>query len=150
MYHHFGSKEGLLAELLDARMTGFLDTLAAAPLSEDLELDLRACAVSVFTFARNEAEFYRFFLGLMFAPVDSQAYALAVVYARKQHKAIEALFERRSNPKNCGSLPSALLGATFQGLLHNYITLYLQGYIDLTPFKAAMAVKQFVHGARAS
>jgi TetR/AcrR family transcriptional regulator len=146
LYHHFGSKEGLLAALLAQRMDAFLDELAALPLSGDLEQDLRACAQRLFSFARAEPEFYRFFLALMFAPVDSPAYALACGYAHRQHKAIECLFSRTPPERNNLGVQSALLGATFQGLLHNYITLYLQGHIDLTPFRAAMAVKQFVHG----
>ncbi len=69
LYHHFGSKRGLLERLMEERLQALHAALqdGGAP-SGDLDAALTALAEATFAFAAGERTFYRLYLTLWFAP----------------------------------------------------------------------------------
>ncbi len=146
LYHYFKSKSGLLATLLEERFMPLLVKMENLQLVGDLHRDLEQCAGCMFDFAVNTSESYRLFLCLMFSSPESEQFRLALTSARRQHLAVERVI--RNAPFLHGEWRDrlSLYAATFQGLVHNYITLFLQGYMPLDDQAAHRVAGQFLYG----
>ncbi|WP_167512541.1 TetR/AcrR family transcriptional regulator [Oceanidesulfovibrio marinus] len=145
LYYHFKSKQGLLSTLLDERLSPVLVHLEEQEPSGDIEPDLTRCAATLFAYAASNPEMYRLFLALMFASPESPQHEIAAVHAERQFRAIERIFVRAVEAGTVED-DAALLAATFQGALHNYITLFLLGHVGLDEGAARGAAHRFVHG----
>jgi len=147
LYHYFGSKEGLLTELFVEHFEPFLKELQkAAHYEGDLPLTLDRVAAAYFLFARNDGAFYRMLLSLIYGPPESQALKVAVGYAKAPFDIIEELFLAAS--KDHGNMRGRhkMYALTFVGMINNYITLFLNGYLEITEQLRYQAVHQFQHG----
>ncbi len=95
LYHHFGSKQGLLDALLSAHFDGLLARVAeAADYRHDLPLTLTRVAEAYFTYAAEHRQFYRMQLSMWFAPRHSVAYVAVSRLAGRQQELLETLFSR--------------------------------------------------------
>ncbi len=148
LYHYFGSKRGVLETLMDARLSALHAGLAkAAAPSDDLATALVEVARLTFTFARQEPAFYRLYLTLWFAPIESEAYGVGATRHQRHFEMIDGLFRAAErDPKDPPGRHRAL-AATFLGMLNNYIGLALNSYAGLNDALARHSVREFLHGA---
>jgi TetR/AcrR family transcriptional regulator len=147
LYHYFGSKEGLLTELFVEYFEPFLKELREAARYEgDLTLTLDRVAATYFLFARNNTTFYRMLLGLFYAPPRSEGLRIAAEYAKTPFDILEDLFVRAT--KDHGNMRGRhrVYALTLIGMINNYITLFLNGYLELTDQFRRQALHQFQHG----
>ncbi len=147
LYHYFGSKEGLLTELFSSHFTPFLkDLQGAAQYDGDLPMTLDRVTATYFLFARVNKDFYRMLLALIYAPPESQALKIASAFAKEPFTILEQLFLHAS--KDHGNMKGRhqMYAVTLIGMINNYVTLFLNGYIDITEELRRQALRQYMYG----
>lgn len=109
MYYYFGSKEGLLSEILNTYYTRFLTDLEnAASLPEDVALTFFRLMRVYFDYARSNRSFIVFKSGF-FRVGEDTAYKIARPYIETEYEIIERVFgvaakhagNIRGKEKNC-------------------------------------------------
>lgn len=147
LYHHFGSKRGVLETLMDERLGALHAALAAvaAPKGE-LAVALAGVVRATFAFARAQPAFYRLYLTLWFAPVRSEAYDVARRFHARHFEAIERLFREAGRDRRAARGRQRALAAAFLGMLNNNVGLALNDCLALNDKLARKAVDAFLHG----
>ncbi len=147
LYHYFGSKEGLLTELFVEFFEPFLKELRkAASYERDLPLTLDRVAEAYFIFARNNRVFYRMLLSLIYGSPESEGLRIASSYAKAPFDIMEEVFLKATEDHGNMRGRHKMYAITFVGMVNNYITLFLNGFIDITDRLRYQAVHQFQHG----
>jgi len=147
LYHYFGSKRGLLEQLLSTSFHALQERLReAADYRGDLPLTLQRVAYTYFKFAGERPVFYRLQLGLWFAPIESEGFQVLSNLNRFQYDLIEKIFlDAVPQHGNMRGRHQAY-ALTFLGMLNTYIGLGLNGLAELDESLARRAVHQFQHG----
>ncbi len=147
LYHYFGSKQGLLASLLEENYSELFEALEpACAYRRDVISTLTAIAHVYFEFARRRRSFYRLQLALWFAPPESVAFQAVLEANTKQQRLMEDLFLRAAEDHGNMQGRHKAYAATFLGMLNTYISLSLNGLGELDPEQVRNAVHQFMHG----
>lgn len=145
LYSYFGSKRGLLDDLLDEGFEPFLCRLArAVEHQDDLPLALNRVTRTFFEFADSDRQFYGLVLILASAPADSEAARAFADDAARWHEALVSLFAASSNPRVHGRAEQ--LAVTFLGMINTWIALALRSGLALDQDLAFQAVHQYMHG----
>jgi len=147
LYHYFGSKRGLLNELLSTYFGRLHQEVEpAAEYHGDLPLTLNRLAAVYFGYAQEYPVYYRFQLALWFAPPDSDAFRAVAALNETQQELLEDLFLRAT--ADHGNMRGRHRGyaATFLGMVNTYVALALNGYAELDDDLVYRAVHQFMHG----
>ena len=147
LYHYFGSKQGLLAALLNTHYDRLHHLLVvAAAYNGDLPVTLNTITSAYFRFAGEHPVFYRMQLAMWFAPIDSEPYKLTVPLRQRQGELIRNVFAQAAGRLDDGQERDRIYTATFLGMIHTYISMALNGHITLDEIAANRAVYQFMHG----
>ena len=147
LYHYFGSKKGLLIALLENNYRPFLrDLKSITNSSKDITLVLEDVTNHYFNFANSNPVFYRFFLSLMFAPMESEARLSAAIFLDEQFRLFEDMFKRNEEIHGNMIGRSRRYAVTFQGVVNSYITMSLYDNSSLDRESAHNACHQFMHG----
>jgi TetR/AcrR family transcriptional regulator len=136
-----------LAALLAEHFDPFLGLLREAARYEgDLPLTMDRVTAAYFGFARENRAFYRMLLALIYAPPESQALRIASSFAAEPFNILERLFLAAA--KDHGNMKGRhrMYAVTLIGMINNYITLFLNGYIEITEQMRYQAIHQFMHG----
>ena len=145
LYHYFGSKEGLLAALLEEHREPLRQALAGAH-DGDLPTTLNAIASAYFQFSNQHPFFCAMQLTMWCTPKDSAPYRQIQPFRQWQEELLEQVFARALSRFAGMQGRTRLYGATFFGMIHTCIGLALAGQIVLDEAAAARAAHQFLHG----
>ncbi len=147
LYHHFGSKLGLLEALLSERLE-LLETelRRTGDYQHDLPKTLDEVTIATFAFARANPDLYRLHLSLWFAPQQSEAYRVVVRFHERHFAIIEKLFLKAAQDHGNMKGRHRAYAASFLGMLNNAVSLGLNAYTALNEVLARQAVHQFMHG----
>lgn len=147
LYHYFGSKRGLLETLMHEHFDRLYSQLnAVADYRGDLPQTLGQVVRIFFWFARAEPQFYRVALSMWLAlPANESHQVVAPLHKRNQAR-LEQLF--REAAADHGNMQGRHIqyAASLLGMLHSYITLALNGYLELDEQLAEQTVRQFSYG----
>ena len=146
LYHHFGSKRGLLEALIDQRLSPLSVALAGSAPRGDFAATLTAIAEATFAFAAAERSFYRLYLTLWFAPIRSEAYEVARSFHERHFAAVERLLRDSLAAEGLPEDRGRALAAAFLGVLNNAIGLALNNYATLGANRAREAAHAFLYG----
>jgi AcrR family transcriptional regulator len=147
MYHYFGNKEGLLKEIFVERFTPFVEKLRVVSRYQgDLPLSLDRVVETYFEFARNEKDFYRLLLALMYGPPDSQALGIAFSFAEEPFRLLENMFTRAAEDHGNMRGRHQMYALTLIGMINNYVTLFLNGYVEITEGLRRQVLRQYMYG----
>ncbi len=148
LYHHFGSKRGILESLMEERLAALFAALAdpGAPHGE-LAAGLTAIAEATFAYAAAERTFYRLYLTLWFAPIRSEAYEIARRFHERHFAAVERYFRDAARSDAALEGRGRALAAAFLGLVNNHIGLALNNYAALNARLARETAAAFLYGA---
>jgi TetR/AcrR family transcriptional regulator len=147
LYHYFGSKRGLLADLL-AREEGPLLTAIdrVAEYQGDLVLTLEKLARAYFQIAKKSPNFYRMSLAMQYAPPESEAFNAIKPYTRRQQDALEKVFRQAAEDHGNMAGRHKRYAAGLLGAINAAIGLYYQGDWELDDQAVYQVVHQFMHG----
>lgn len=147
LYHYFGSKRGLLETLVQERGAPLVAQVRqAADYTGDLPLVLHRVVTAYFQFATREPVFARLLLSLWFAMPEHDAFQVVARTNEQQHQCIEELFAQAAHDHGNMRGRQRIYAATLLGMVHTYIGLALNGYLELSEDHARQAVQQFSHG----
>ena len=147
LYHHFGSKRGLLDALLEEHFEPLNESLRrAADYRGDLPLTLTRVSLTFFAEAEREPSFARLRLALLFAPLESEACGAVTPWLGAQQKVLENMFEAASRDHGNMRGRHHAYAASFLGLLNTYVSLALGGHEELNEPLSHRIVHQFMHG----
>ncbi len=146
LYHHFGSKRGLLEALIDERLGPLRVALAGDVPRGEFAATLTAIAEATFAFAAAERSFYRLYLTLWFAPIHSEAYEVARSFHERHFAAVERLLCDALAAEGLSEGRGRALTAAFLGVLNNAIGLALNNYAALGAERAREAAHGFLYG----
>jgi AcrR family transcriptional regulator len=147
LYHHFGSKQGLLEALLSSRFEPLAAAVEkAAEYHGDLPRTLRALAGAWLGFARENPVYYRLHLSLFFAPADGEAFRAAAGLNERLFTLLEDLFASAARQHGNMKGRQRMYAATFLGFVNNCAGLALNGYLQPDPHLVDRMVHQFEHG----
>jgi len=147
LYHYFGSKEGLLKELLQS----FSDRLCAdlkqaSEYQGDLTGTLDRVASVYFRVAQGNPKYYRMQLAQLFAPPEGETQKIAARFGEEQYAVIEKLFLEASRDHGNMRGRHKLHDAAFIGMVNNYITIAWQGHVTLDDTLRRQVLHHFMHG----
>jgi TetR/AcrR family transcriptional regulator len=147
LYHHFGSKLGLLRTILQEGFAAMAVRIsAAAAYRGDLKRALETAAGAYFEYSDDKPAFYRLLLLLWFCPQDSEEHGASVSHFQFQQAMFEGLF--RDAARDHGNMLGRhqAYAATFLGMVNTYIGLRMNGHLRIDRKLTARAVHQFMHG----
>lgn len=148
LYHHFGSKDGLLEALLQDRFEELFDALGPAlQYHGDLPATLTAVAQAYLGFAQKRADFHRLQLALWYSAPESSAHQAVAPYIERQRELLEGLF--KSVVPDHGNLRGhhATYALVFPGLLNAVIAAPEGAGLEANGDALARhVVKQFMYG----
>lgn len=131
MYHYFGSKEGLLSDVLKIYYGSFLEALKkAVTLPEDIPLTFFRLAKVYFDTAQENVAFFRFRAGLTLRDGEDTAYIAAKEYILEESRIITEFFNKASQHIGNISGKETLCTISFIGTINATISAYLQSSDD--------------------
>lgn len=135
--------------MLDDHVTGLFAAIGpTARYSGCLTSDLNALASAYFRCAEGHRAGYRLQLPLWFTPPRSEAFVAVAPHHQREQRLLEGLFLDSSVDNGNGRGRHRVFALTFRRMLHTYISLMLNDYLELDPTLARAAVHQSVHGIR--
>jgi len=147
LYHYFGSKHGLLTALLEEQHAHLLGSLeAAAAAGGDIQPTLDRLLGAYLDCARARPDFYRFWLTLLFAPPDSEAFEPASRLYLGQQALVERVFQEAVRRHGNMRGRHQRYAYTFIGLANGAAALLLSGRRPVTPQLRRDLLHQFSHG----
>ncbi|NTU96739.1 MAG: TetR/AcrR family transcriptional regulator [Chlorobiaceae bacterium] len=147
LYHYFGSKEGLLREIVHRDFHPFLDLLAkACEFRGDLTATLESAVRAHFFFASEKKILYGFYLAQMFAPGESGASKQFMPVVERHYAIMEEMFRSAENSHGNMRGRSKRYAITFAGHINAYITAWHYDQIALSEESAYLACQHFMHG----
>lgn len=147
LYHYFGSKEGLLRELLTTYHQSLLRRIEQeANYEGDLPLTMYKLTTFYFTYAKENKKFYRLLLGMRFYPPQSEAYKAASPLIQQQVGVLEQMFLNAS--KDHGNMRGRqyTYAITYLGMVNSYIEVYSDQEFKEQGQIVVKAIQQFMHG----
>ncbi|HTX73824.1 MAG TPA: TetR/AcrR family transcriptional regulator [Rectinemataceae bacterium] len=147
LYHHFGSKRGLLEGIFEVKATPLCQEVAKACVYEkDAKRSLETLAQAMGQYARGQSDFYRLLLALWFAPPDSEAHDVSRQWNAKLFESVESLFVSMAGQHGNMKGRHSAYAASFLGMVNTMIGLALNGYREFEGEALRSAVKYFMHG----
>jgi AcrR family transcriptional regulator len=147
LYHHFGSKQGVLEALVQVHMEDWLSRLeAAAAYRGDLPMTVFQVARAFFAYATEHPAYHRLHLAMWYAPPESVPHEVIAPFLLRQHQRLEHLF--REAARDHGNLRGhqTAYAISLAGILNGYISSLLAARVPLDERVAGEACKQFMHG----
>lgn len=147
LYHYFGSKRGLLEAILEEYFEPIIsDVEKAAAYTGDLSRNLDTLCKTYFRFAQARPAFFRMKLSMYFAPPQSEPYQAVRPLYHREYRVLEEMFLQATAHHGNMRGRHRRYAATFLGTIHNHVSLFLNGAVELNDETAYMAVHQFAHG----
>jgi AcrR family transcriptional regulator len=147
LYHHFGSKEGLLRVALERDGGELCQRVALACAYEhDVKASLERVAFCLLGFARERPDFYRMLMAMRYAPPDSLPNALANECVSGLSASLERLFQEAA--KDHGNMKGRhrAYAAAFLGAMDARAMPSLNGGKAYSDAEIRQAIHHFMHG----
>ena len=148
LYYYFGSKYGLLENVLAENYGDFHNELAACAKYEgNLEDNLTRIAKAYFRFSVNNHRFCTMMLSMMFAAEKSEAYGAVQPIVKDQFNIITDLFFKSKDTVGNMRGRQEQYAVGFTGLIAYYITYCSQKNMQpVSDRQVYEIVHQFLHG----
>jgi AcrR family transcriptional regulator len=151
LYYYFGSKTGLLNEILKINGDEFIALIKETSVYQgDLPITLYRVAAAYLEYASKHRKFYFFMIALSYYAKENEAHKAIEPYINEVYQIILSIFE--SAAKELGNMNGRQqrFATGFVGTI-NYYLLYLSetsssGEIEITNDQVFSLVHQFMHG----
>jgi TetR/AcrR family transcriptional regulator len=147
LYHHFGSKQGVLEALLAMYLKPFNLKLAERCVyHQDIVLSLEGVARTFFEFAQLEPLFFRLWMTMRLAPAQSVPFEALSPYTQVQQQLLSTLFANAALQHGNLRDKQDMLALSFSGLLYIYATQAIQTRRKMDETMVYRIVHQFMYG----
>lgn len=147
LYHHYGSKDGLIAAVVDrgfAVLNRALDTLG--PYDRDLPWYLERQAGLWIDTVRVQPDWFRVQLSLTFLPAENRSSTPVRVGTLALQRRMEALFEEAAQQHGNMRGRHRLLAAGWLGALNHWTGIELGGWAEPDQAFLRAGTRQFLYG----
>ena len=146
LYHHFGSKEGLLEALLEQNYSRWFALLVPATAWHgDLWLAVFNVARTFLKFASSQPAFYRMQLCMSFAPPESAPSRLIAPFVKRQQELLERMLIEAARDRGAYSSSQRANAAMLTAILHSSIGSSQHQTEAEVDELARLTARQFVH-----
>ncbi len=140
-------KREILEELLDRHFTIMDEAVKGATrYSGDLATTLERIVYSYFTFAKENREFYRLQLSLVFGPPENEATIAVLARMTPQYIFTGEMFRQAAYQHSKIGDNEFLTAANFIGMINTYISFHIHGHNELENKDVIHAVQHFMYG----
>lgn len=154
LYYFFGSKEGLLDELVKGQCalldSAVMEACVYHPDPQNYHNDVKPLLVRVvctfFRFADENKKFYSFLLSLNFAPPQSVSALVSGKYNKQHYDILTAMFYEISAVHSNIRGRETAYAFRFLALVNAQIALWHRGFAQLSIMEAENIVHGFLHG----
>ena len=147
LYHHFGSKYGLLRDVVNWMMRPLLANLEHAwPYKGDLPMTLQSITAAFFRFAELHPISFRYYLSLHLAPKNSDSRRAVEVINRDVTQGVTDVFRAASRDHGNMRERHLMLAAGYLGMVNTFGALITEGSMKMSEQLVHKAVHQFSHG----
>lgn len=152
LYYYFGSKLGLLKNLLETEYKVLEEkVLAAAEMKADLPEVLYQVARAFFDFAASHEKFYLFSLSLLYTGKENEAFQAVSPFIENHYNTIVSIFENASDQLGNMHGRQRLFAVGFTGILNHHIMTVSHGLSENEKFEISNEVtfeivRQFLYG----
>lgn len=149
LYYYFGSKEGLLEELIKNHLSDFfLNLESKIDYNENIVLSLEKIIFHFMNFAKNNSRFYRLFINLAFSPEKSTSYNCIKKYLVEEYSIIEKVFINAEKFHGNMKGKSKIFTSSFIGVMNSMASYYLftKNEKDISEENSRNVCKQFIYG----
>jgi len=147
LYHHFGSKHGLIEALIEERHAALMARLRpAAGYAHDLTGTLLALLSAYLDAAADDPAFFRLWMTLLVAPPEHECFALASLRYRDQLELIEQVFDEATADHGNMRGRARRYAYTFIALVNAIAALQLSGALVADEATRFAIIHQFSHG----
>jgi AcrR family transcriptional regulator len=147
LYHHFGSKQGLLDTVLMDKMLPLMRDLSfAAEYKHDLVANINAVMQLILTYAKTEPVFFRLQLALRFAPPKSDAYLAIDPFLKQQHEMLTDLFKKAAADHGNMLGREEIYALSLLGTANTYALQVVNAQLEWDEPLLYRAMHQFMHG----
>ena len=143
----YQNKREVLEELLDRYFNIMNETVKSATrYSGDLATTLERIVYSYFTFAKENREFYRLQLSLVFGPPENEATMAVLARMTPQYIFTGEMFRQAAYQHSKIGDKDFLTAANFIGMINTYISFHIHGQNELENKDVIHAVQHFMYG----
>lgn len=152
LYYYFGSKQGLLKEILDSNSTVLGRMLNDAVEKPGNVPDvLFRVAQAYFDFARNHWEFYLFMVGQLHSGRETEGFQAVHPFISQYYKILVKIFEDSSDELGNMRGRQMQFAVSFMGILDSHMMIFMinedeQGDFSVSDEKIREIVNQFLYG----
>ncbi len=147
LYHHFGSKRGLLEAIATERYLPFLAEFEKRTCYRgDVTAALTAALAALLDSARKNPEFARLRLALSFCPPESEERQVMREPDERLMTLTRALFTAAAADHGNMRGRDLPYAASFLGMAGAYVSLLLQGKLDPDTDLTARIIHHYMHG----
>jgi len=147
LYHHYGSKEGLVTALVDRGFRHLNQSLdGQGPYDRDLPWYLERQAGRWIEAVRLQPDWFRLQLSLTFLPAENLASAPVRPGTLALQKRMEKLFEEAGEQHGNMRGRHRLLAAGWLGTLNHWTGIYLGGWAEPDEAFLRAGTRQFLYG----
>ena len=152
LYYYFGSKQGLLKEIVDSNCaalnSGFAD---ATNIQGDISAVLYQVARAYYDFAERHREFYFFMLSQFRSGRETEGFQAVYPQVIKYYRMLVNVFERFSDVLGNMNGRQELFAVSFMGILDSHMLVTLLNRDSVTDLsvsdeKVYEIVRQFLYG----
>lgn len=144
LYYYFGSKLGLLETIVRENYMQMEKLIRnASEYNGDVSLTLYKIVLAYFNYAKNNIDFYRFFMSIVFAPPQSEAYKTAKPILDNQLKILEDMFEKTSDINGNINGRQKLYAISFYSIINTYI---FHQELNIKDDDVSKLLHQFMYG----
>jgi TetR/AcrR family transcriptional regulator len=147
LYHHFGSKDGLLAFIVETEGQKLVAlTECAAKYEHDLVKNLTALLRENIAFAYNNSDFFRLLLRLFASAPETPGFESGSELRGKLIKIYTRLFFLASKDHGNMKNREKIYAETFWGLITTCATLAMNKTLEINDYTLYRIVHQYMHG----
>lgn len=148
MYHHFGSKDGLLESIYSLYFNQLLDNLSSTlPYKQDTIYSIEQVIITYIEFAKKEPVFFWLSDHLRKCPKGSPTKTIVKPFYDLEYKFLYDLLVTISKQHDNLKGQEAFLTLSLQSLILGYIEIHLENDHDsMSPSDSHKIAKQFLYG----
>jgi TetR/AcrR family transcriptional regulator len=147
LYHHFGSKDGLLEAIVETEGQKLLAlTGAAAEYQHDITMNLTTLFRESVNFACNNQDFFRLLLRLFASAPETPGFQTGATLRGKLITVYTGLFLAAVRDHGNMRHREAVYAETFWGLIETCAVLAMNGSLKLDRHTQFRIVHQYMHG----
>lgn len=146
LYYYFGSKEGLLQEVIKVNFEDMKAKVYNIKYNKDIPLSLYTFIKEYFSYTKQNIYFCKMKLSLMYSFTENSNYYIIEKMLNEEMIILEKFFISAANDNGNMKGRHKEYAASLLGMINSYVGLFFTNSIELNKDLAFKVAHQFMHG----